>query len=189
MRFESPFTTTRLSINRTSKKSPISSVQTSTYFDQELNERIERIEGVLIYLTGAEVDDSPCRFCQADHGPFPLCVIPVANGIPQVCANFRWSMRQCTIATHNRQDWSDIYRERVIDTEAWNNFEQAMDALGAALAIRGGGDAPSPAVVLASQTLPPTVHDARLRVIVRARAIRHYFQIQQLMLYTLLSHA
>lgn len=64
-----------------------------------------------------------------------------------------------------------------------------MDALGAVLAIRGGGDAPSQAVVLVSQTLPPTVHDARLPLIVTARAIRHYVQTQQLMLYTLLSHA
>ena len=67
-------------------------------------ERIDRIEGLLIYLTGVEVDDAPCRFCQADHGPFPLCVMPVANGIPQVCANCRWSKRPCTFANHNRQD-------------------------------------------------------------------------------------
>lgn len=82
-----------------------------------------------------------------------------------------------------------MYRERVIDTEAWNDFEQAMDALDAILVIRGGGGVPSQAVVLVSQTLPPTVHDARLQVIVTARAIRHYVQTQQLMLYTLLSHA
>ncbi|KAJ5319487.1 uncharacterized protein N7506_012191 [Penicillium brevicompactum] len=65
-----------------------------------------------------------------------------------------------------------MYHERVIDIEAWNDFEQAMDALGAVLAIRGGGDAPSQAVVLVSQTLPPTVHDARLPLIVTARAIQ-----------------
>lgn len=82
-----------------------------------------------------------------------------------------------------------MYRERVIDIEAWNDFEQAMNILDAILVIRGGGGVPSQAVVLASQTLPLIVHDTWLRVIVRARAIRHYVQTQQLMLYTLLSHA
>ena len=71
-----------------------------------------------------------------------------------------------------------MYRERVIDIEAWNDFEQAMDALDALLVVRGGGGVPSQALVLASQTLPLIVHDARLRVIMRARAIRHYFQTQ-----------
>ncbi|KAJ5323064.1 hypothetical protein N7452_011353 [Penicillium brevicompactum] len=47
---------------------------------------------------------------------------------------------------------SDMWRERVIETNAWNEFEAAMDALDAVLAMRGGGGASSQAVVLASQT-------------------------------------
>ncbi|KAK9852156.1 hypothetical protein MYU51_008461 [Penicillium brevicompactum] len=150
------------------------SVQTPLSFSEEIGQSINHIEAVLIYLTGNEVDDTPCRFCLDGHGPFPICVVSSANGVAKVCANCRWSKRQCTVTTLNRQYMSHMWRERLIETDAWNDFEEAMDALDGVLARRTGGDASGQALAPSSEPPRITLHDARLQVIEMVIALRQY---------------
>ena len=67
-----------------------------------------------------------------------------------------------------------MYRERVVDTEAWSNLEEAMDTLRSVVAWRNGGDASGQALAPSSEPPRVTLHDARLQVIEMATALRRY---------------
>ncbi|KAJ5358277.1 Protein of unknown function DUF3716 [Penicillium brevicompactum] len=148
------------------------SVQTPSIFSKHIGESLEHIEGVLIYLTGAEVDDAPCRFCLEGNGPFPLCVVSVANGTPSICANCRWASHQCTFCNNNRNDEGIMFRERLFQSDEWFNLEATLDALDAAHVSQGTGPTQSPAAT--------RVHQAQLQVIQTARAVRRYVNARRL---------
>ncbi|CAI7666696.1 unnamed protein product [Penicillium bialowiezense] len=113
----------------TNRSTPTERRCTPRLFERYLKERVYRIEALLIYLAGVEVEGAPCRFCQSDYGPFPLCIISAADGVPSVCANCHWLQNRCTATYTNHRTLADMGWEQVIEGNELQELEEALQAL------------------------------------------------------------